>query len=78
MIESEVRRIKREVEDDLLRRAGVTGVDVGPKLVGGKKTGMPAIRVYVERKGEYPSGEEIPKTVQGAQTDVVERRFVLH
>jgi len=33
-----IAEIKAKVEDELLQRPGVTGVDVGYKYVGGKKT----------------------------------------
>jgi len=74
----EVRRIKETVEADLLRRPGVTGVDIGPKLVGGKETGRLAIRIYVAKKKDVPDAEVIPKEIEGVPTDVIERRFVLH
>jgi hypothetical protein len=56
----------------------VTGVDIGRKIVGGRKTDRMAIRVYVESKRDMPRQEEIPKTIRGVPTDVIERRFVLH
>ena len=74
----EIRRVKREVEAELLKLPGVTGVDVGPKSVGGRKTGQLAIRVYVEKKRDVPQDQSIPTEIQGVPTDVVERRFVLH
>jgi len=75
---AEIRRIKSEKESDLLSRPGVTGVDVGPKFVKGKKTDEIAIRVYVEKKKDVPAKEKIPATINGVKTDVIERRFVLH
>ncbi len=75
---AEIRRIKTEKEDDLLSRPGITGVDVGPKFVKGKKTDEIAIRVYVEKKKDVPAKEKIPATINGVKTDVIERRFVLH
>jgi hypothetical protein len=74
----EVRRIKREVEADLLTRPGVVGVDVGYKHTGGRKTDVLAIRVYVAEKKEVVCGETIPAEIQGVPTDVIERRFELH
>ncbi len=74
----EVRRIKEMSEMELLKLPGVTGVDIGPKIVNGKKTDVIAIRVYVEKK-KVVSGEiSVPKEIQGVPTDVIERRFVLH
>ena len=74
----EVRRIKDEAEGELLKRPGVTGVDVGPKYVGGKETDTLAIRVYVEKKKEVQGTNAIPKQIHGVPTDVIERKFVLH
>jgi hypothetical protein len=74
----EVRRIKEDVERELLRRPGVTGVDIGPKYAGGKETGTLAIRVYVEVKKNVEGPDAIPKEIQGIPTDVIERKFVLH
>ncbi|MDJ0863151.1 MAG: hypothetical protein QNJ82_13050 [Gammaproteobacteria bacterium] len=73
-----IRRVKREVETELLSRPGVTGVDIGTKVVGGTNTGVPCIVVYVEEKRDISDEEAIPRDIQGVQTDVVERRFRLH
>lgn len=74
----EVERVKRRVEQELMRRPGVTGVAVGHKESGGRSTGVPAIVVFVEHKREVPAEEAIPPEIEGVPTDVVERRFVLH
>ena len=74
----EIRRIKEAVEAELLRLPGVTGVDIGPKIVKGKKTDIMAIRVYVEKKRNVPAEIAVPKEISGVPTDVIERRFVLH
>ena len=74
----DVRRVKSQVESDLLSRPGVTGVDIGTKTVNGVPTGQPAIIVYVNKKGGVPANEMIPKDIQGVPTDVVERSFELH
>jgi len=74
----EIQRVKREVERELLKLPGVTGVDVGQKIVDGKKTDVIAIIVYVEKKRDVPEEFAIPKEIQGVPTDVVERKFVLH
>ena len=75
---AEIRKTKSEKEDDLLSRPGVTGVDIGPKIVKGKETDETSIRVYVEKKKDVPAKEKIPATINGIKTDVIERRFVLH
>jgi hypothetical protein len=71
--------IKERVEQELLGRPGVTGVDVGYKEVGGERTDQIAIRVHVARKtDDIPHEERIPEQIEGAVTDVVERRYELH
>ena len=77
MDKDKIRRIKEEVEGELLKRPGVTGVDVNYKVVGGHKTDRLAIRIYVEKKRDVPKKEAIPETIGGVVTDVIERRFVL-
>jgi len=74
----EIRRIKEEVEAELLRLPGVTGVDIGYKFVEGKKTDELAIRVYVEKKRDVTEENAVPREIQGVPTDVTERRFILH
>jgi hypothetical protein len=74
----EITRVKTEVEPELLKIPGVTGVDIGHKYVGGKKTDELAIRVYVKKKREVPEKDAIPKEIRGIPTDVIEREFVLH
>ena len=72
------RRIKKANEDRLLALPGVVGVDVGRKIVGGEKTEIVAIRVYVEKKLEIGGESPIPETIEGVPTDIIERRFRLH
>ena len=72
----EIRRIKELAEPNLLKMHGVTGVDIGPKIIKGKKTDEMAIRVYVEKKKDVPQKAAIPKEINGVPTDVIERRIV--
>ncbi len=74
----EIRRIKREVEGELLKLPGVNGVDVGYKYIGGKKTNVIAIRVLVKEKKEVSEENYVPKEIRGVPTDVIERSFRLH
>ena len=74
----QIRPIKKEAEPELLKRPGVTGVDIGRKTVGGRKTDELAIIVYVTEKKDVPASEAIPPTIKGVKTDVVQRKFVLH
>lgn len=75
----EIVSIKEKAEQELLKRPGVTGVDVGYKYVGGKPTDEVAIRVHVSKKKKnLPHAEMIPAEIEGVPTDVIERTFELH
>ena len=73
-----VRCVKQQVEDDLLKIPGVVGVDVGFKVIDGKKTDVLAILIYVEEKKDVHEEHMIPKQIQGIPTDVIQRKFELH
>ncbi len=77
-VHSELRQVKAQVEREFLNRPGVVGVDIGYKEVHGRPTNTLAIRVLVERKRDVSPQQQIPVTVQGIPTDVIERRFELH
>jgi hypothetical protein len=52
---------------------GVVGVGLGPKIKGGKNTGIEALIILVEKKlprSEIPKGELIPEEFRGIRTDV--------
>ncbi len=69
--------IRDRFEDELLALPGVTGIDVGLKEIGGEQQATYAILVFVTRKGEYRPENEIPRTIAGVPTDVVEAAFEL-
>lgn len=74
-----VRCVKQQVEDDLLKIPGVVGVDIGCKVIDGKKTDILAILIYVEEKKKDVHEEHmIPKQIQGIPTDIIQRKFELH
>jgi hypothetical protein len=76
---SDVVSAKQQAESDLLKRQGVTGVDVGYKYVDGELTDEIAIRVMVEKKKKsVPADQKVPGTIDGVKTDVIERTFFLH
>ncbi|SDF61943.1 hypothetical protein SAMN05216553_102364 [Lentzea fradiae] len=76
-VRAAIRPVKRGVEDELLARPGVIGVDIGEKVTGGLPTGRAAIVVYVRAKGPgHPW--QIPPEVRGVPTDVVAETIVLH
>ena len=72
----EIRSIKESVENELLKRPGVTGVEIGYKIVKGKKTDELAIRVHVRKKSDVPRDQMIPTNIDGVKTDVLERDWV--
>ena len=75
-----VRRVKRRNAPRLWARRGVTGVAVGYKLVGGRRTKRLAIRVFVEKKLErelLSPGELLPERLEGVEVDVIEAVFAL-
>lgn len=68
-----IRRIKEQIEDEILERPGVTGVDIGYKVVQDETTDIPAIIVSVEKKkneDELEENQVIPKTFGPFATDV--------
>jgi hypothetical protein len=71
-----LRAVKESVEEEILARPGVTGLDIGYKEVGGQRTDVLAIRVIVEAKRDVPSAERIPAEIDGIRTDVIQRGFV--
>ncbi|MFT7774570.1 hypothetical protein [Roseateles sp.] len=75
----EVVALKESLEEQLLKRPGVTAVDVGFKYVGGQRTDEVAIRVMVaQKKSDLPAAERVPDHFDGVKTDVIERRYFLH
>ena len=74
-IDPALRRAKEAVEKDLLNRPGVTGVDIGFKEVGGKRTDKLAIRVLVRKKRDVRSEDRIPESIEGFASDVIERKY---
>ncbi|MHA2143067.1 MAG: hypothetical protein ACXADD_16400 [Candidatus Thorarchaeota archaeon] len=71
----EVRRVKAEYEEELLKKAGVVGVAIGHKHVDGKKTTQLCIICYVTKKrvpGELKERDIIPETIEGVPIDVIE------
>ncbi len=74
---SKIVQIKEAAEADLLKRPGVTAVDVGYKYVGGQKTDQIAIRVHVAEKKNVSPDQKIPETIDGVKTDVLQNQFVL-
>jgi hypothetical protein len=78
---AQIRPIKQRIEDELLSRPGVTGVDINEKITDGNPTGELAIVVYVEKKkpkSQLSAGEAIPAKIDGIPTDVKEEQIELH
>lgn len=75
---AELVAIKERVEAEYLARPGVTGIDVGYKVVGGVQTDEVAIRVHVaKKKASVPKAQLVPASIDGAVTDVLERTYEL-
>lgn len=70
---AEIRPVKERIEDELLARPNVSGVDINEKITDGRKTGQLSIVVYVNEKlpkSKLRKGEEIPAEIDGIPTDV--------
>lgn len=75
---SEITKIKQGAESELLKLPGVTGMDVGYRMIDGQQTEILAIRVYVANIRDVPNEIANLKEIQGVPVDVIERRFELH
>ena len=60
---------------ELLAYPGVTGVDIGYKTVGGKKTDILAIIVYVANKHDVSPEKTLPTEIEGVPVDVVQKSY---
>ena len=71
----DVRRVKAEYEEELMRKPGVVSVAIGYKHIDGKKTNQLCIICYVSEKkavGELKASDIIPEAIEGVPIDVVE------
>jgi hypothetical protein len=71
----EVKRVKAEYEEELMRKPGVVGVAIGHKHINGRKTNLLCIICYVmekKRVGELEEHDIIPEEIEGVPVDVVE------
>jgi hypothetical protein len=76
-----IRPVKQRIEDELLARPGVVGVDINEKVTKGQPTGELAIVVYVEEKkakNKLGAADVIPSEIDGIPTDVKQERIELH
>ncbi|MEN0015913.1 MAG: hypothetical protein AAGC46_21285, partial [Solirubrobacteraceae bacterium] len=72
---ADIRPVKQQIEDELLARPGVVGVDINEKVSDGAPTGQLAIVVYVEEKkpkSKLKGDQLIPAEIEGIPTDVKE------
>jgi hypothetical protein len=74
----EVLKIKSQVEGELLKQPGVTGVDVGYSGQADSPNQVLGIRVYVANQKAVPEAVANLKSIQGVPVEVIERRFDLH
>src|ERR1035438_2964419 len=71
--EEDIVAAKRAITKAWLGRPGVTGMDVGFKYVGGKRTSDVAIRLFVRKKlREVSPVERFPSLIGKHTTDVIE------
>ncbi|MFT3876835.1 MAG: hypothetical protein QM708_10505 [Propioniciclava sp.] len=69
----QIRPVKQRIEDELLGRNGVTGVDIAEKIVDGVPTGELSIVVYVDQKRPLETiaeSDRVPVEIDGIKTDV--------
>ena len=64
-------------DETLLKRPGVTGVDVGYNMNKGKKIDELCVIVYVKKKSDVNEKETIQRQVKDMTTDVIEKTLVL-
>lgn len=70
-----IRPTKESIEDELLARDGVVGVDIDEKITDGKPTGEMSIIVFVQKKvpgTRLAKAQVIPREIDGIKTDVRE------
>jgi len=75
----DVKAAKQQHQQELMGKPNVVGVGVGYKIVGGERTEIPCVIVFVRRKvrAESLSAEEmIPAQVEGVATDVIESGLI--
>ncbi|MGV6935540.1 hypothetical protein ACWA2B_08475 [Paenibacillus sp. CMM36] len=70
-------KIKQEHEKELLRKANVTGIDVGYKYKNGQRTDEIVIRAFVEKKENVSKENTIPEKIGEVKTDVIERKKIV-
>jgi hypothetical protein len=78
--EQQARLVKERHAERLRRFQNVTGVGVGFREVGGRRTNETCVRVYVRRKvaeSDLPPDEILPRSLDGTRIDVVEGEFKL-
>lgn len=77
---AQIRPTKEQIEDDLLAKAGVVGVDIGEKITTDGPTGELSIIVFVEKKkpaSKVRAADLVPAEVDGIRTDVQEMEIEL-
>jgi hypothetical protein len=77
---AQIRPVKERIEDELLARPGVNGVDINEKVSGGKPTGELSIVVYVDEKqpkSRVAKADLIPPEIDGIPTDVKQEKIEL-
>jgi hypothetical protein len=70
--------VKARWEKQWLARRGVTGVDVGSRMISGRPADELAIRIYVASKASAPPEVLSVREVEGVPVDVIERSYEPH
>jgi hypothetical protein len=76
-----VKEVKKKIAPKIWKYPNVTGIGVGYKEVGGKRTEIIALRVYVKKKvpkGKLRPEEILPEIIDGVPLDVIEKHFQIH
>jgi hypothetical protein len=71
----DVKAVKQQYQQELMGKPNVVGVGVGYKVVGGQKTEVPCVIVFVRQKVAAQSlsaQEMVPAQLEGVSTDVIE------
>lgn len=77
---AQIRPTKEQIEDELLAKEGVVGVDIGEKISDDGPTGEISIIVFVEKKkaaSRIRKADMVPPEVDGIKTDVQEMEIEL-
>jgi len=71
--QSQLQQAYEQAREAYIEREDVTGVDIGYKYVGGRRTDDIVVRIHVEKKREsVPEAEMFPEEINGIPIDVIQ------